>query len=70
MIEVFKTDVQNRTQAKRILRLLQALFSEARINFDLADCDKILRVEGVQPSCLQSIINGLNMLGFTCEILD
>lgn len=70
MIEVFKTDVQNRTQAKRILRLLQGLFSEARINFDLADCDKILRVEGVQPSCLQSIINGLNMLGFTCEILD
>lgn len=70
MIEVFKTNVQNKTQAKRIVRMLQKLFSDARINFDLHDCDKILRIEGVRVSCLQSIINGLNSLGFSCEILN
>ena len=70
MIEIFKTNVQNKTQAKRILNLLKEQFSEAKINFDLNDCDKILRVEGIQKSCSQIIVNGLNKSGFKCEILN
>ena len=69
MIEIFKTNVQNKTQARQVVYSLRELFTEARINFDLTDCDKILRVEGIQESCQQSIINGLNNLGYNCEIL-
>jgi tRNA G26 N,N-dimethylase Trm1 len=70
MIEVFKTNVQNKTQAKRILNSLKRMFSEASVNFDLYDCDKILRVEGIKESCIQTIVTGLNNLGFECEILN
>jgi tRNA G26 N,N-dimethylase Trm1 len=70
MTEIFKTNVQNKTQAKRILNLLKGMFAEAKINFDLNDCDKILRVEGIKKSYLKIIVNDLNKLGFTCEILN
>jgi hypothetical protein len=70
MIEIFRTNVQNKTQARRVVCSLKELFTEAKINFDLKDCDRILRVEGITESCLESVINGLNRLGFNCEILD
>lgn len=70
MIEVFKTNVQNKTQAKRIINLLEKMFSQASINFDLNDCDKILRVDGFKKAYSPVIVNGLHNLGFTCEILN
>ena len=60
MIEIFKTNVQNKTQARSILNLLKSSFTEARINFDLSDCDKILRVEGIKKSHTQNIVHDLN----------
>lgn len=70
MIEIFKTNIQNKTQANRIINLLKKVSSEATINFDLTDCDKILRVDGITKSYSQTIVNDLNILGFTCEILN
>lgn len=70
MIEIFKTNVQNKTQAKRIIGLLKNMFSKATINFDLNDCDKIMRVAGIKKSYAPSIVNNLNNSGFTCEILN
>ncbi len=69
MIEIFKTNVQNKAQVRRIVYSLKEQFTQATINFDLNDCDKILRVQGIQESCMQSIVNKLNDLGFNCEIL-
>jgi len=70
MTEIFKTNVQNKTQAKHILSSLNSLFAEARINFDLQDCDKILRVQGINEASIPAVISGLNTLGFHCEILN
>lgn len=70
MIEIFKTDVQTKTQAKLILEVLKKGFSEARINFDLADCDRILRVDGIDEAGSRVLINDLRRLGFNCEILN
>ena len=70
MIEIFKTNVQNKTQANRIINLLKKIFSEATINFDLNDCDKILRVAGIKKSYTKTIVTDLNNLGFTCELLN
>ena len=70
MVEVFKTDVQNNTQAKQVLSLLKKVHKNPRMNFDLHDCDKILRVEGIEESFSQVIIRDLNKLGFICEILN
>lgn len=46
MVEVFKTNVSKVKQAKALVQQLAAVLPACKINFDLTDCDKILRVEG------------------------
>jgi len=70
MIEVYKTNVQTRRQANKIMGLLQNSFSKASINFDLQDCDKVLRVEGIKSTDTIKVISDLIRLGFKCEILN
>lgn len=43
---IFKTNVQKKSQAKKIIKMLIVQLPGHKINFDLEDCDKILRVEG------------------------
>ena len=70
MIEIFKTNVQSKTQARRIISLLNQMFSQAKINFDLSDSDKILRIDGIKKLHIQYIVKNLNKSGFKCEILN
>ena len=46
MVEVFKTNVQEDKQSQMLMEKLSYHFPHCRINFDLEDCDNILRVEG------------------------
>lgn len=69
MVEVFKTNIQNGRQATGILKKLGQLFPKCRINFDLSDCDKILRVEGKIASP-EKIIEVVTTDGFKCELLE
>jgi hypothetical protein len=69
MIEVFKTNVQKKTQSKMLLCVLSEAFPSFKINFDLSDCDKVLRVEGDNMEALRIMIL-VKEYGFTCEILD
>jgi uncharacterized protein (DUF1786 family) len=69
MVEVFKTNVQKKAQSKMLLCILSEAFPSFKINFDLSDCDKVLRVEGVNMEA--SIIMILvQEHGFKCEVLD
>ncbi|GAO41051.1 hypothetical protein [Flavihumibacter petaseus] len=69
MVEVFKTNVQENFNAEYLLHHLRQKFPECRINFDLDDCDRILRLEG--PSvCSVTVAELLGIHGFTCAILD
>lgn len=45
MIEIFKTNIEDQEQAHMLVNLIQNTFAGLRANFDLEDCDKILRVE-------------------------
>lgn len=68
MVEVFKTNVQKAAQAKRIVAALLHCFPGCLVNFDLDDCDKILRVEA--PEVIPCNITAMvNHYGFTCEVL-
>ena len=69
MVEVFKTNVQKKAQSKMLLCMLSEVFPSFKINFDLSDCDKVLRVEGDNMEALR-IIMLINEYGFKCEILD
>lgn len=68
MIEVFKTNVQDTEQSQMIVDKLLHHFPNSNINFDLEDCDKILRIHGVSIS-KKKIIELLNAHGFQCEVL-
>lgn len=70
MVEVFKTDVKDQRQAKRLIDQIHELFSDYTANFDLEDCDKILRIKsasGNVEACF--VITILRDLGFTAEVL-
>lgn len=69
MVEVFKTNVQKETDTNYIIAIINRQFPTYKVNFDLEDCDKILRVEGVQLDC-KNIIEYLNCLGYICVKLD
>ncbi len=69
MVEVFKTNVYEVEKSNLIFQKLHKYFPENKINFDLDDCDKILRVEGnnILPG---KIIEILKEEGHFCEVLD
>ena len=70
MIEVFKTNVRFQIDALLIVDSLQKKLRTTKINFDLEDCDKILRIVGTNKAKSQYIISYLQQLGYQCEILD
>lgn len=68
-VEVFKTNVSDSAAADLIRKKLQLAFPECKINFDLQDCDKILRIEGNQvlPATVTDLVKSS---GFHCEVLN
>ncbi len=68
MIEVYKTNVQEIGQSLLIVEKLLEHFPNSHINFDLEDCDRILRVHASSISN-QRIIELLDSYGFHCEVL-
>ncbi len=70
MIEVFKTNVQYQKDAVQIVATLTQQFNNAKINFDMEDCDKILRIEGTNKTKNDYIMKYLRQLGYNCEILE
>lgn len=69
MVEVFKTNVRNIREAKVIVQKLAEEFPSHKINFDLSDCDRILRVQG-NTILERKIIGIVTSLNYNCEILE
>jgi len=69
MIYVFKTSVSTRKNAEKLRPYLDKLLKNAKWNFDLDDCDKILRVDTTEniTTTLPSLLHGLD---FICQELD
>ena len=68
MVEVFKTNVEQPEQSKMLIHQIMSHIPNGQINFDLEDCDKILRVEAESIS-IQIIIKLLKQHGFHAEVL-
>ncbi|WP_347050625.1 hypothetical protein [Flavobacterium olei] len=69
IVEVFKTNVYKESQKEDVMAIIQTKFPDYKINFDLEDCDKILRVEGKDLKC-EPIMDYVHCLGFTCVRLE
>jgi len=63
---VFKTSVKYK---KEIKPLSKSLNQFGKWNFDLEDCDNILRVEA-DESIAKSIMNFMHQRGYCCEELE
>ncbi|MEO6731095.1 MAG: hypothetical protein ABIN01_07745 [Ferruginibacter sp.] len=70
MVEVFKTNVNELQHAEMLISRIHKTFMRYRANFDLHDCDKILRVMCTEGSVeAERLISFLHDLGFTAEVL-
>ena len=65
---VFATSVATKHQAGLVARHLSSVAGVAKWNFDLEDCDRILRIESatVEPGCIIAL---LDSVGFECKEL-
>jgi hypothetical protein len=73
MIEVFKTNVNDEVMAQKLIKQLHNTFTGCRANFDLTDCDLILRLchEGVEPMLVDSVIDLFKQQGcYAEELID
>lgn len=68
MVEVFKTNVEQPEHSEMLIDQLINRIPNSRINFDLEDCDKILRIEAESVSN-QLIIEILHRNGYHAEVL-
>lgn len=69
MIYVFKTSVRTKSQVKQLKPHINSILRSRRWNFDLEDCDKVLRVDGEQ-GIVPRVIRLLNSHSFECEELE
>jgi len=68
MVEVFKTNVEQPEQSEFLIDQISSHVPDGKINFDLEDCDRILRIEAEHISN-ETIIGLLNKNGFQAEVL-
>jgi hypothetical protein len=69
-VEVYCTDLRHSSQADLLERKLLGSFPHLRINFDLDDCDRILRIEYHHELNFARIEKISRKMGVQIRILD
>ncbi|WP_194766485.1 hypothetical protein [Tamlana sp. I1] len=69
-VEIFKTNVTHNQLANKIVADLKQLYPEYRINFDLEDCDKVLRIVSDNSIHISRIIDYGNSNNIQIELID
>ena len=69
MIFVFKTSVKTKMQVQQLQPHIDIIVPIATWNFDLQDCDKILRIDS-EDDIVLNIIHLLKTHDFFCEELE
>ncbi|MDE3253007.1 MAG: hypothetical protein KGO92_09370 [Bacteroidota bacterium] len=69
MVQVFCTTVKSREDVIKIKPFLDKQLTPASWNFDLSDCDHILRVVASEDLS-QKVISVLQQYGYSCRELE
>ncbi len=69
MIYIFKTSVKTKHQVRKLKPHLNEILPAEKWNFDLEDCDKVLRVDSEENIVLK-ITDLLSIRKFYCEELE
>ncbi len=70
MIEVFKTNVNCADKAKQLVEQIHETFECYRANFDLNDCNRILRIVSSSSVVAADLIKWLKKFDCHAEILN
>lgn len=71
MVEVFKTNINNPKLANKVIKKIHQAFKDYQANFDLEDCDKILRIYCSKGNIeSDELILLLNEFGFEATVLN
>jgi hypothetical protein len=68
-VEVFKTNVADPERAKALVAQIERNFVNSKANFDLSDCDRILRVVSERIIRCDLLIDLLKNAGCIAEVL-
>jgi hypothetical protein len=68
IVSVYKTNVNTKTKLRKAKPVLNRILLGSKWNFDLEDCDKILRVES-RERISSLLISELCKIGILCEEL-
>jgi ribosomal protein L35AE/L33A len=69
MIEVFKTNINCPEKAKQLVDAIHCAFVSYKANFDLEDCDKVLRIVSSNGIVTATFIHWLKSQDCHAEIL-
>lgn len=70
MVEVFATNVEDHKEADLLRHDIERMFTNFSVNFDLHDCDRILRIHCSQGSIEpQEVISLLHDRGYHAAVL-
>jgi len=69
MIEVFSTNVCDRPIADLLIYQIEKHFVKYQANFDLEDCDHILRIKSMDAINTLPILDFIRGFGYSIEIL-
>jgi hypothetical protein len=70
MVEIFTTNVTGHSEAEMILNKINAVFPGYVANFDLQDCERVLRVDSSGAEmCPDTLIGLIAKLGFKAEVM-
>ncbi len=69
-VEIFQTNIKDSNNAARLKKELSILYPYSKINFDLEDCDRILRIETHYKINTKQIIALGHHLGVLIKLLE
>jgi len=70
MIEVYKTNIVRKKDARHLSKLFKKGFPNFRVDFDLEDCDRILRIDTFNEALNnEAVLHFVLECGFYIEVL-
>ncbi len=67
VVEVFKTDIDDPELADVLCSILTLVYPHCKVNVDMHDCDKVLRLEG--DMCVSTVMDLALILGVKLDVL-
>lgn len=69
MVEVFVTDISDKKKADLITAIIKTRLNYSRVDIDVDDCDRVLRVEG-EGICTEDVAAIVKCEGHACTIME